>query len=117
MSDLNATYQYIDQHSEAMVEDLRRLVQQTSVTSSGLGVTESAELLATMMRDVGIDARPVPTDGLPVVFGEIRADDPNAPTLLHYSHYDVQPGDEDDPAWESPPFEARRTGDRIVGRG
>lgn len=117
MSDLNATYQYIDQHSEEMVEDLRRLVQQPSVSSSGMGVEECAELLASMMRDVGIDARPVPTDGLPVVFGEIRCDDPNAPTLLHYSHFDVQPGDEDDPDWESPPFEAKRTGDRIVGRG
>ncbi len=49
--------------------------------------------------------------------GRRRATEPDAPTLLHYSHYDVQPGDADDPLWDAPPFEAKRFGDRIVGRG
>jgi acetylornithine deacetylase/succinyl-diaminopimelate desuccinylase-like protein len=69
------------------------------------------------MTAAGMEARAVPTAGQPVVFGEVRSNTPDAPTLLHYSHYDVQPGDAADPLWDAPPFEAQRFGDRIVGRG
>lgn len=117
MSDLDAVFRYVDEHAEELVEDLQRLVQQPSVSSSGEGVEECAALLVEMMRDAGIDARTIPTEGQPIVYGEVSCGDPNAPTLLHYSHYDVQPGDPDDPLWDAPPFEARRFGDRIVGRG
>jgi acetylornithine deacetylase/succinyl-diaminopimelate desuccinylase-like protein len=116
VSDLHATWQYIDDHSDQMIADLQQLVQQKSISSSGEGVEECAELLASMMRDVGIDAQVMPTDGLPVVFGHIAADRDNAPTLLIYTHYDVQPADPED-AWDSPPWEARLVGDRLIGRG
>lgn len=117
MADLQQVHKYIDEHGEEMVAELQRLVRQPSVSSSGEGVPECADLLVEIMRESGIDARRIETEGQPVVYGEVRADDPNAPTLLHYSHYDVQPGDPDDPQWEAPPFEAKRFGDRIVGRG
>ncbi|MFW6075456.1 MAG: M20/M25/M40 family metallo-hydrolase, partial [Chloroflexota bacterium] len=117
MADLQKVYQYVDEHGEEMVAELQRLVRQPSVSSSGEGVPECADLLVEIMRDAGIDARKVETEGQPIVFGEVRADNPDAPTLLHYSHYDVQPGDADDPLWDAPPFEAKRFGDRIVGRG
>jgi acetylornithine deacetylase/succinyl-diaminopimelate desuccinylase-like protein len=61
------------------------------------------------------DGRVVPTDGHPVV----RADwlgAPDAPTILVYGHYDVQPTG--DPAeWRTPPFVLTRDGDVIRGRG
>ncbi|MEX2425511.1 MAG: hypothetical protein WD401_01995, partial [Thermomicrobiaceae bacterium] len=105
MSDLQAVWQFVDDNREQMIADLQRLVQQKSISSSGEGVEECAELLATMMRDVGIDAHVMPTDGLPVVFGQIAADRDAAPTLLIYTHYDVQPADPEDD-WESPAWEA-----------
>ncbi|MEZ4523644.1 MAG: M20/M25/M40 family metallo-hydrolase [Thermomicrobiales bacterium] len=117
MSDLSAAYQYVDDNAEDLVADLQRIVRQPSVSSSGEGVKECAELLVELMQAAGMEARAVPTSGQPIVFGEAKSNDPNAPTLLHYSHYDVQPGDAGDPLWDAPPFEARRFGDRIVGRG
>ncbi len=117
MSDLSATYQYVDDNSEELIAEYQRLVRQPSVSSSGEGVAECAELLVELMQAAGIDARVVPTEGQPIVFGEARSAKPDAPTLLHYSHYDVQPGDADDPLWDALPFEAKRFGDRIVGRG
>lgn len=117
MAELADVYRYVDEHGEELVADLQRVVRQPSVSSSGEGVPECAELLVGIMRDAGIDARAIPTEGNPIVFGEVRAADADAPTVLHYSHYDVQPGDADDPRWEAPPFEAARDGDRIVGRG
>lgn len=116
MTDLSAVYAYVDTHADRMVADLQRLIRQPSISSANLGVRECAELLVEMMGDVGITARVIETDGLPVVYGEIAGDRPDAPTLLIYTHYDVQPADPESD-WESPPFEARRVGDRIIGRG
>jgi acetylornithine deacetylase/succinyl-diaminopimelate desuccinylase-like protein len=116
MTSIRSTWNYIDDNKDQMIADLQRLVRQKSISSSGEGVQECAELLASMMQDVGIDAQVMQTEGLPVVFGQIRADRDNAPTLLIYTHYDVQPADPED-AWDSPPWEARVVGDRMIGRG
>jgi acetylornithine deacetylase/succinyl-diaminopimelate desuccinylase-like protein len=59
--------------------------------------------------------RVVETAGHPVVLGEWLGA-PDAPTILVYGHYDVQPpGDE--AAWETPPFSPSVRGGRIYARG
>jgi acetylornithine deacetylase/succinyl-diaminopimelate desuccinylase-like protein len=61
------------------------------------------------------NGRVVATAGHPVVLGE-QIVDPDAPTILVYGHYDVQPpGDE--ASWETPPFEPSVRGGRLYGRG
>lgn len=116
MTDLQEAYAYVDENRDQMIGDLQRLVRQKSISSQNIGVRECAELLVEMMADVGVTGRVMETAGLPVVYGEITADRENAPTLLIYNHYDVQPSDPDD-AWESPPWEARIVGERMIGRG
>lgn len=116
MADLSPVYRYIDEHAEPMVGDLQQVIRQPSVSSAKFGVRECAELLVRMMGAVGIDAQVMETAGLPVVYGRIESGKPGAKTLVIYNHYDVQPADPES-AWDSPPFEARRVGDRIVGRG
>ena len=116
MTGLEPVYGYVDEHKDQMIADLQRLVRQKSISSENIGVRECAELLVEMMGDVGIDGKVMETDGLPVVFGYIAADREGAPTLIIYNHYDVQPSDPDD-AWDSPPWEARIVGDRMIGRG
>ncbi|MDR2986276.1 MAG: M20/M25/M40 family metallo-hydrolase [Nocardiopsaceae bacterium] len=59
--------------------------------------------------------RVVPTDGHPAVLGEWLGA-PDAPTVLVYGHFDVQPtGDLDE--WRTPPFELTVDGDIMRGRG
>jgi acetylornithine deacetylase/succinyl-diaminopimelate desuccinylase-like protein len=110
---------HIEEHAARMIGDLQRLVRQPSISSTNTGVRECAALLVEMMAEVGIAGRIIETAGLPVVYGEIAADvdDPaQAPTLLIYNHYDVQPADPES-AWDVPPFEARIVGERMIGRG
>ena len=114
MSSLTGLYKYIDKNKDRFVEDLQKLVQQPSVSAQNLGVRECGELIVSMMKQRGIDARLIETDWQPLVFGEY--DVGAEKTLLIYNHYDVQPPEPLD-EWVSPPFEARIQGEKIIGRG
>jgi acetylornithine deacetylase/succinyl-diaminopimelate desuccinylase-like protein len=57
-----------------------------------------------------------PTAGHPVVYGEMRAASANAPTVLVYGHYDVQPVDPLD-LWQTGPFSPDIRGENIYARG
>ena len=115
MTQLEAVWSYVDAHADEILEQLKRLVRQPSISAQDSGVKECAELLASMMREDGIDTRVLPTRGQPVVVGKGRPVT-DAPTVLIYGHYDVQPVDPLD-AWESPPFEPTVRNGRLYGRG
>jgi acetylornithine deacetylase/succinyl-diaminopimelate desuccinylase-like protein len=76
----------------------------------------AAEWLAGQLRTMGVEHAEVSeTGGHPIVYGDwLHA--PDAPTVLVYGHYDVQPVDPID-EWETAPFEPFIRGDRVVGRG
>jgi acetylornithine deacetylase/succinyl-diaminopimelate desuccinylase-like protein len=68
------------------------------------------------MRGAGLDAALLDTPGHPVALGEWRGAGRDAPTLLIYGHYDVQPP-EPLGLWTSPPFEPELRDGRIYARG
>jgi len=79
-------------------------------------VRRCAEWTADEMRRIGLEnVRLIETAGHPVAYGDwLHA--PDAPTILFYGHYDVQPVDPVD-LWESPPFEATVREGEIYARG
>jgi acetylornithine deacetylase/succinyl-diaminopimelate desuccinylase-like protein len=66
----------------------------------------------------GGEAELVDWHGQPLVLGEIRASTgaDEAPTVLCYGHFDVQPPDPLE-LWESPPFEPEIRGEHVYARG
>ena len=67
-------------------------------------VTKCAESVAEHLRAAGAEGvEIIPTGGYPVVYGE-KIIGPDAPTVLVYGHYDVQPADPLE-LWDSPAFE------------
>jgi len=77
---------------------------------------EAAEWIAGQLRAMGMEHVDVAeTGGHPIVYGDwLHA--PEAPTVLVYAHYDVQPVDPIE-LWETAPFEPFVKGDRMIGRG
>jgi acetylornithine deacetylase/succinyl-diaminopimelate desuccinylase-like protein len=80
-------------------------------------IDRAAGWLAARMQAIGFErVEVVPTGGPPIAYGEWLKAGPNAPTLLIYGHYDVQPTDPDD-EWLSPPFEPVVRDGNLYGRG
>ena len=115
MNDITqAIDQQINERLDYWIGQLGRLCGQPSVSTQNLGITECAELVATMLEEQGYAAEIMPSGGHPVVYGE--GDGQADKTLLFYLHYDVQPPEPLD-LWESPPFELTRRGDQLFARG
>ncbi len=113
--DLTAIFAHIDAHRQDYLDRLFAYLRQPSISAHGLGIAETAEHIAGIMRPLGLEPRILPTAGWPMVLGA-RADRPDAPTVLLYGHYDVQPPDPLD-QWLSPPFEPTIRDGKIYARG
>ena len=81
-------------------------------------VVRAAEWVCAFIRNAGGDCEVVDWNGQPLAIGEIRAstDPENAPTVLCYGHFDVQPPDPLE-LWDSPPFEPEIRDGYLYGRG
>jgi len=102
-------------------DELGELLRIPSVSADAAhtdDVVRAAEWVADKVRRSGGEAELVPYGERPMVVGEIRASNgaAEAPTILCYGHFDVQP-----PAplelWESDPFEATIRDEWVYARG
>jgi len=106
---------YIEANRDRFLAELFTFLRQPSISTRNEGMNECAELLAGLMRDVGIDAKVMETPRHPVVYGEIDKG-AGTPTVLVYGHYDVQPPEPLE-LWTTPPFEPEIRNGKIYGRG
>jgi acetylornithine deacetylase/succinyl-diaminopimelate desuccinylase-like protein len=125
--DLKKVFTYIDEHIDEHVENLQKWIRQPSISNSGEGIPESAEMVKGFFEqlgcqqsrvfDVGITEWGAP--GNPVVYA--RCDEGAPRTLVIYWQYDTMPVTQPD-AWKAPPFEARLVEQApfkkvLIGRG
>ena len=88
-------------------EELFELLKIPSVSADpdySEAVHQAAKWVANSLNKAGAEqVEIIPTAGYPIVYAE-KMIDPNAPTVLVYGHYDVQPPDPTE-LWDNPPFE------------
>lgn len=65
---------------------------------------KAAEYLSDELTDLGFESKVVPSAGHPFVLAHFDSSDENAPHVLFYGHYDVQPVDPIE-LWEGDPFD------------
>ena len=110
--ELQKTFAYIDEHIDEHAENLRKWLQQPSISNSGEGIPESAEMVKGFFEELGCqDARVVETgiteygsQGNPVVYA--KCDEGAPKTLAMWWMGDNMPITQPD-NWIVPPFEAR----------
>lgn len=110
---------WFQQHSRRIQEDYFRFLSFPSISADPAYKKECmqcAEWLCKYLKQGNIHAELIPTPGLPLVYGEEKTVKNDAPTLLVYGHYDVQPVDPLD-LWHTPPFEPTVKNGSIFARG
>ena len=116
---MQAALNYAKEHSGAFLAELFALLRIPSVSTDPAfagDVAQAAQWLADHLSSLGcVHVRPFPTSGHPIVIGTHLAS-PDAPTILVYGHYDVQPPDPLE-LWDSPPFEPVIRDGQIYARG
>lgn len=105
---------FLESHLDDSLRELGRLVAQPSISAQKIGLTETASLVADLLRARGFEATIHPTAGAPVVVARRKGQGDK--TLLFYNHYDVQPPEPLE-LWESPPFEPQIRDGKMYGRG
>ncbi|HEY7290666.1 MAG TPA: M20/M25/M40 family metallo-hydrolase [Vicinamibacterales bacterium] len=110
--DLKKVFSYIDDHIDDHVERLQKWIRQPSISNSGEGIPESAEMVKGFFEELGCQESRVYDVGItewgapgnPVVYAKC---DEGAPrTIAIYWQYDTMPITQPD-VWIAPPFEAR----------
>jgi acetylornithine deacetylase/succinyl-diaminopimelate desuccinylase-like protein len=114
---------HIDTQLETSLERLFAFLRIPSISAQPAHAPDcrkAAEWARDTLTELGFAARLCETSGLPGVIAQHHAAGPDAPHVLFYGHYDVQPAD---PLalWHSDPFSPQLVdgprGKRIVARG
>jgi acetylornithine deacetylase/succinyl-diaminopimelate desuccinylase-like protein len=123
MTDIASILDFIDSHqpeARARLSDLLRIPSISAQPAHARDCVAAAEWVRAQLAGLGFDASVRPTAGHPVVVGSHPGPGGDAPHLLFYGHYDVQPPDPLE-LWTSPPFEPALVegphGPRLVARG
>lgn len=106
--------QYVADHLDASLEELKRLCAQPSVSARHEGIDACAALVAEILRGHGFTTQIFPTPGHPVVVGTAKGQANR--TLLCYNHYDVQPPEPLE-LWTAPPFQPEIRNGALYARG
>ena len=105
---------FLQQHLDDYIAELVTLCAQPSVSATGAGIPDCADLVENMLSVRGLQIQRPKTAGNPIIVG--RAAGLSERTLLFYNHYDVQPPEPLN-LWTSPPFEPTIRDGALYARG
>jgi acetylornithine deacetylase/succinyl-diaminopimelate desuccinylase-like protein len=115
---IRKVHAYIDEHFTHHLEEVRAFLQQKSISATGEGIKETAEMVRDFILQIGGTVQFCGREDFPIVYGNIHGGNPK--TLIVYGMYDVQPVEEQ--KWTSPPFGAEvkhlpNLGPCVIARG
>jgi acetylornithine deacetylase/succinyl-diaminopimelate desuccinylase-like protein len=123
MPTLDAVLADIDKNIDASTQRLVEFLSIPSVSTDPAYTKEcqrGADWLVAQLRGLGFEAESRETKGHPIVVGHAKAKRKDAPHLLFYGHYDVQPADPLE-LWQTGPFaphfQQGKDAQEIVARG
>lgn len=106
---------YLEAHANNAQQLLEVLCRQPSVVAQNLGMAEMADLIETLLGEIGFQTQRLHTEGAPpAIYGELRGRSDY--TILLYNHYDVQPPEPLE-LWHTPPFEPTVRDGKLYARG
>ncbi|GBC69259.1 Succinyl-diaminopimelate desuccinylase [archaeon HR01] len=99
-----------------LLSDLKMLVEQPSVSATGEGLEECANMVSDMLRREGFKVSQHRVDnGAPIILARMETVKPGR-RILFYNHYDVQPPDPLS-EWRTNPFQLSESDGMLYGRG
>ena len=110
---------YLEQQRETHLQTLLELLKIPSVSADSRyqpAMQEAAAYVSRLLEQAGLQAAIHDTPGHPIVTAEWRGAGADAPTVLIYGHYDVQPADPLN-LWTTPPFEPTVREGKVYARG
>lgn len=112
--------QYLKENRDRLLGKLNDWLRIPSISTDSQykqAVNEAADFLKAYLDEIGFEhVEKQETAGHPLVYAEYSGAGPDAPTVLFYGHYDVQPADPLD-QWKSDPFEPEIRDGRLYARG
>jgi acetylornithine deacetylase/succinyl-diaminopimelate desuccinylase-like protein len=120
---LKDAYAHIDKNfPDIHLPRIVSLVQQPSICGTGEGIEECSDMVMELLTGIGcVDVHKEYYVHSPVVVGKLNADVKNAPSMIMYGMYDVQPPEPLE-EWTVPPYggtikEYSPYGECVVSRG
>ena len=119
---MNSPYKFAKANQDRFLDEYQDLLRIRTISTQPQhagDVAEAAEWLKAMMLRIGMQRAEVilmPEGRCPLVLGEWHGAGEDAPTVLIYCHYDVQPAEIAD-GWETAPFEPTIKDGRLYCRG
>ncbi|WP_373895611.1 dipeptidase [Virgibacillus natechei] len=111
---------YLKENRADLLDRLNDFLSIPSVSTDSAhkqDIEKAAGFLVTYLTDIGFEnVEKQETSGHPLVYGEYNGAGSDAPTVLFYGHYDVQPADPLD-LWDSDPFKPEVRDGRLFARG
>lgn len=116
----SSSLQYARENRERFLNQLKDYLEIPSVSTDSrhnADIERAAQWTAEQIKGLGLEnVNVLATEGHPVVYGEYLIAGVDAPTILVYGHYDVQPADPLE-LWKSGPFDPEVRGENLYARG
>lgn len=116
----NQVLNYLQGNRELLLQKLNTFLSIPSVSTDSTykaDVVKAANFVEDYLNHIGFnEVEKIETGGHPLIYAHYNGAGENAPTVLVYGHYDVQPVD---PLaeWKSDPFKPEVRDDRVYARG